>query len=123
MTNHPFGFNEEQVEALWASAEHWLENWQDVENASSSGVDCACCEGVFSEQDDDDDPLGTCQDCPIAQYTNIDGCNGTPWHDAAQAIREVKGLVMFKTTTKEEAMRAVEKEYRFLVSLALGETP
>ena len=121
MTKHPFGFNETQVEALWASAEHWLENWQDVENASSSGADCACCEEVYNEQYDDDNLLGPCQDCPIAQYMNTDSCNWTPWHDAAQAIREVKGVV--KLTTKEDAMRPVEKEYRFLVSLALGEKP
>ena len=125
MTNHPLGFNEEQVEALWASAEHWLENWQDVKNASSSGVDCACCEEFYSEQYLEGKyeyiPLGPCSGCPIAEYIENDECRGTPWSNAAEAITSYRGS--FNTMTEEEVQGKVEKEYRFLVSLALGEKP
>jgi hypothetical protein len=99
--------SQEQTEALWLSAEHWLENWQAANGDSSKSFsiaaeDCACCRSYFQAFIS----VGPCSLCPIHQYTGQHLCNDTPYSSAC----------FFSPFS-------VDLEYRFLVCLALGEDP
>lgn len=92
----------EQTKTLWASAEHWLKNWQyacgdETVNWSVSADYCACCQLYFSN---------SCAGCPIQEYTSEPFCKATPYEEASRY-----------------SPHSVEREYRFLVCLALGEDP
>ena len=111
-----------QRKALWASAEHWLNNWQDPENASTDGDDCPCCQEFYDHAATVDTG---CRDCPIYQYTGLPECEGTPYYHAREAkISLGKGFYSFGTeemSAVDVTREAFEEEYRFLVELALGE--
>lgn len=112
MNEHPFGFTDEQVEALWESAWHWLQNWQDPQGASYDAEDCACCAIAKDEW---------CGGCPIYEYTERTDCTGTPFYDAVSDININRFYsANIEDETKKENIR---REYTFLVMLALGEDP
>lgn len=107
MTSH-------QEEALWASIEHWLENWQDPDQANPMGDTCPCCEAFY-------DAHG-CKRCPIYQHTGESDCDGTPWDQARNTWRKYLTASDPKNRpSREEVQASFEREYRFLVELALGE--
>lgn len=106
MTTH----TELQKEALWMSAKHYLENWQDLPSASIGSADCACCQ-QWAKSD--------CVGCPIRQHTGMDDCRGTPWTN----LYNVWGCQLALPENIGGVLRdALEEEYRFLVELVL-ETP
>lgn len=118
---HPLGFTEKQVNALWESAWHWLENWEDPQDASYDAEDCACC--ALSNS------FLSCRGCPIYDYTGIDTCYYTPYHGAVKEIRSFERLFYFSDEVEVEekknylSKKKIEREYQFLVMLALGEHP
>lgn len=113
-----------QTEALWASAEHWLENWSYPKGANIYGDFCPCCQEFMYGKVPRD---GVCTECPISQWSGQPLCEGTPWENAAeifQAYKKNPGFNTPKFTRHLERLRtAFEAEYRFLVRLALGEDP
>lgn len=109
---HPYDFTKAQVQALWLSAEHWLKNWQDPENASAKAKDCECCNQFYDSFVSEHN----CHECPIYQFTGFNHCATTPYTSAEEAIEEIQ-LYGFN----EERHEAIEAEYEFLVCLALGE--
>jgi hypothetical protein len=102
----------EQTEALWKSAEHWL--WDNclgsLSDHSISETACACCNLWH-------DPF--CEGCPISQYTKKVDCGDT-FYDLAASRMEAVSLA---DEYEPAFLEAAEAEYRFLVSLALGEEP
>ena len=92
------------IELLWQSAEHWLNNWQDPVNGSFWAEDCPLCLAYVLKYPN------VCTPCPIAIHTNKEDCVGTPYWDARQEM-QMKHL----TQTKY-----ISDEYTFLVSLALS---
>ena len=108
-------------EALWASVEHWLQNWEDPDTAHPMGDDCPCCQEYHDEAYEGDHG---CEECPISQYTGKGDCDGTPWNEARNTWRKYLDRIASdpkNIPTKEEVQVAFEAEYRFLVELALGE--
>ena len=99
-----------QQEALWLSIEHWLKNWEKPESARIFTSDCECC-NKFKE-------LNECWECPIKQYTGYDMCFDTPY----SATLHTRNVWIIKPSKENfEKMRAsFEREYAFLVQLALG---
>lgn len=112
-----------ELEALWASVEHWLDNWQTVVRIGSLPPDCIdsnacplCRLHVYSES------KGTawtdCSKCVIQRNTGKTGCNATPWNSVDSAI-----FAMLRGETNADALeRAILEEYQFLVGLALQES-
>ena len=111
-TSRRIQMNLDHIEKLWASAEHWLENWQDPITARISSEDCPCCQAYYNDWEDEG-----CFDCPIFRYTGEHDCHGTPWSEAHDAYR----LSGFNPKAVKMTREAFEAEYRFLVELALGE--
>ena len=125
MSKHHHNFTAEQVQALWESAEHWLENVTaalaavdsgrllgDVEGQVSLGyASCQCCHRWHPEYTRDSEK--PCWGCPIAQYTGEPFCGNTPYGAAEYA---------YCRDDRDFAENA-EREYRFLVCLALGDDP
>lgn len=95
--------NKLQKEALWKSAEHYLENWQDIYTASIGAQDCACCQW-WADND--------CEGCPIKQHTGMGDCEGTPWHPLHDEMHDEDSI-------PEAVRELLEAEYRFLVQLVL----
>ena len=114
---------DEQRDALWASAWHWLENWEALQDQSklreydpfTSG--CPCCEMYLCGDTFGED----CYRCPIKEYTKVALCEGTPWESAYHDYGT--NIASQTNSVPEPWIRAAEEEYRFLVSLALGEDP
>ena len=115
--NHPFGYSLEELEALYASAWHWLENWENTEEAKLGSIYCACCQYAM----DEDKEIG-CDKCPIMSFTKQEGCKGTPYYEASTKIYSYQ-IKLFEVPTLEEVKEACEKEYKFLIDLCLGKTP
>jgi hypothetical protein len=102
MIDHMPRPSQEQTEALWLSAEHWLENWQHASGDrtkpwATDSISCECC-NLYIDAD--------CVGCPISEYTGKKDCKGSPY-----------------ANTRRQSPFSVELEYRFLVCLALGEDP
>jgi hypothetical protein len=116
-TSHPFGFSEDQVRALWVSAEHWLFDCVDIKEGEPFKLGpshCECCErwlesGFFG-----------CRGCPVANYTGIPGCIGTPYAEAVSVARKTEDG---KSNLLPAFHKEAENMYRFLVCLALGDKP
>jgi hypothetical protein len=106
--NYPW--TEEQAEALWASVEHWLENWEDPLRAKIFGDDCPCCALWSSDEEMD------CVGCPVMEHTGKPDCFNTPWYAAHDERR-----LLCPSDDMRGVLRAFAAEYRFLVELALGE--
>ena len=97
---------------IWASAEHWLNNWKNPTRAVIHSAACPLCR-VFIEGYPFS--VNTCIDCPVRSISGKRLCVGTPWEDAYLAM-------YFQKEFDIEVFRfAVEQEYRFLVCLALGD--
>ena len=112
---HPLGFTEVQVQALWESAEHWLYNLSNPRFARVSPADCACCL-IWHPEFPVDPRASPCQGCPVAEITSEMFCRGTPYGAARQALR-------YSYKNPEAFVRRATAEYRFLVCLALGDNP
>jgi hypothetical protein len=108
-------YSDEQRELLWASAEHWLENWENPENARIYADDCPCCEKYYEPSAPEDE---NCDGCPIAQYTGERYCANSPW-SKVNGFRKTRN----RSANSIRYKSAIEEEYRFLVALALGEKP
>ena len=107
------------TELKWEVVEHWLENWSDPKNAKWSGSNCAFCREFSCGDDDAIAGNESCLGCPIRELTGMDGCSGSPWEDVQEAQLKAQRLPTCLHTL--EAKDAMEKEYRFLVHIALGE--
>lgn len=90
--------------ALWESAEQWLRRWE----GKLEEDDCACCDYATSRATVLE---RACDWCPIYRYTGYRHCVGTPY------------TAWFNARNATEEKLAAEREYVFLVSLALGENP
>ena len=107
-----------KLEALWASAEHWLELWEKVNSGlplrmkDINSSQCACCQ--ISPH------LSTCLGCPIAEYIGRPSCEGTPYVIVANIVFEY--CRSYDYSLVEPLLAAVEAEYVFLVELALSKT-
>lgn len=104
-----------KTEALWASAEHWLDNYnlavkEDVSSIRIYGEDCPCCQ--FTED--------RCGMCPIMETTTLPGCEGTPWVSVNKNVRDWKKKVYHSKAEHMRLVRCVEDEYRCLVDIALN---
>ena len=91
------------TQLLLESAEHWLENWKDIEDARITGEYCPLCEEYLT--------TSGCGACPIADFTLASGCDDTPWVSANYYHGSADHI--FK--------HAAEAEYRFLLCLAFGD--
>ena len=91
------------TQLLLESAEHWLENWANGEEAEIGADSCPLC----SEYNDWDG----CGNCPVAQFTGCNHCRRTPWVNADYYWRYED--LPFR--------QAAEAEYRFLLCLAFGD--
>lgn len=115
MSDFEIDHTPKQTQALWASAAHWLDNWQDPLHAKTTARHCACCRAFLREN--------ACHGCPICEYTGQDFCRDTPWSDAAEAVDSLEAGRSPMQDLIDRAREDIEREYRFLVSLALGEHP
>ena len=105
----PYKNPPEDTQALWASAEHWLENWQPSRAQKDFKLGCRvcpCCTLQTKRAEISGIDCFASPGCPIAMYTAFDSCEKTPYYEVNKLIPET-----------------VELEYRFLVCLALGEDP
>ena len=114
-------FTDEQKEALWQSAWHWLENWEAAVDGRLNdvhiwGETCPCCKLWMDLSPFAD--ISTCYGCPIQQFTGAHNCNGTPWARVNYQFQSCKCDI-----DTEDLEEACEREYKFLVCLALGENP
>ena len=129
---------ETPAQALWLSAEHWLAVYEDPLNVPIGGQYCSCCHYsdslYFTEQGGYDNPR--CYGCPIAR-DHGKHCEFTPYYAAQKAIAdytnaeekhvaEPNGFSILNEEfvlrgLKEIAKSAVEREYKFLVEMALDE--
>ena len=108
---HGFDFTTSQIMALWESAEHWLENCaaSGLSGIQVSGRACACCQ-IWNPP-----PFKNgCVGCPIMQFTGQSHCYNTPYRFALSCLRY---------GTLNEFIDESEREYKFLVCLALGDKP
>lgn len=110
-----------ELEALWASVEHWLDNWGIVVRTGSLPLDCiggdACplCRlhirlPTFAYSD--------CSKCVIQRHTGEIECNATPWHKVSIAVHAMRN----NEANADALEEAVLEEYQFLVDLALQES-
>lgn len=107
---------EQDVALAWATVEHWLENWKDPKNAYIYGDKCAYCREYMKH--DDDKAKAYCSGCPVQARSGKPGCHGTPWHD----IDEHSLLYSESHPEYQEVFAAIEKEYVYLVEIALDLT-
>lgn len=99
----------------WESVEHWLSNCNDPENATFSSGFCPLCWAYTYTYS----PLGRpCYKCPVFKFTGQPGCRGTPWVEVSSTFPDP---LVSSPEEKQAYVAALEKEYRFLVCLALGD--
>lgn len=91
--------NNEQIDALTKSIEHWYYNWEHSPYIHTGAEYCECCI-QFADNE--------CEGCPISEYTGKVGCWGTPYYD----VVNIEGTYSLKAT--------VLKEYQFLVEVLLS---
>ena len=100
-------------ELKWEAAQHWLENWeQGVYAADIYSDSCVFCNEYLHTA------TGKCYGCPVKEVTGLDLCQGTPW------VGCNRNRLLSKcgnTAAAGEFKIDSEKEYRFLVCLALGD--
>jgi hypothetical protein len=103
------------LEALWASAEHWLDNWADPATANIYGSACPLCRLYNLDPTD----IQGCRGCPIFADTAQSDCWGTPWRGVQIASID---LDADNPGTVEYFRDAAQRMYAYLVELALRES-
>lgn len=99
------------IELLWASVEHWLENWQDPAKATMDDLNCPLCAEYLTT-------WSTCLGCPVMVDTGHEDCRETPWRAANEARRDYH--YRWNEERYEALQAAIEDEYVYLVELALS---
>jgi len=95
-----------QIKALFASIEHYHENWRNPKEASVDSSDCACCNTFISFN-------YACGNCPINQ-AGYEGCVDTPWVKCDDLLTEWTG----EKVSKKRLRKAFKKEIEFLANIA-----
>ena len=133
----PKSFSKQQKKALWKSAKHYLKNWEACREGEFDDIRiynevCPCCKKWWLNRG--------CSGCPVAEFTGMDECRGTPYERVNHLMGIYFGYVEDEPVAEEDVVydenglpvvadlfaeveEALEQEYRFLVSLALGEVP
>lgn len=88
-------------DALKASIEHW-KNVVLGEDVSDGWRNCALCKEFIKNK---------CADCPVKEYTRLEYCYGTPYHN----FQELDGIG--KDVYSGELLELAREEYDFLKSL------
>jgi len=92
---------EEELEALEKSIEHWTDNVQREKRREKLLLGpsaCACCQLQIKRQSlsDADDFLcfsAITGSCPIASFTECEGCDGTPYYDVVCKRRPASAML------------------------------
>lgn len=121
-----------KLEAIWASVGHWLDLWERVAAGEVllpmdiEGNECACCEYNDEMYKESGRFNGKCDHCPVKRYTGKNNCLSTPWQDVSNLIEEMvyvrNDITLDKDKNIELLLDLVEKEYQFLVDVALSRT-
>ena len=111
-------FTDEQVEALWESAEHWLNNFHKefITLRDISPSTCVCCNKWLSKH---------CVGCPIRQFTGHVGCAQTSYIPVGKYVDNeliTKSSSRYDTPVEvtDKLRLLIEEEYIFLICLAFG---
>ena len=111
-------FNKTQKKALWKSAWHWLENYENAVASEIGKIEmwdtsCPCCEKWI---DQSSGLISHCYGCPISEYSGDVMCRSTPWIEAEFEYSRYDDL-----EDNCNLVEACRQEYEFLVTLALEE--
>lgn len=95
------------AEALELSILHWQENVaaETPDGASTNASKCALCREFAGDG---------CRNCPVMARTGRDGCFGTPYYEAYDALRNWRDGI---NARREQWRIAAQAELDFLISL------
>lgn len=101
-------------EALRASIKHWEENVAAdcIDAVSVMSDNCALCQ-MFCDR------YGSCEGCPVADRTEEDSCQGSPWGAAYDALHKWK----YGKGSHKGFRKAAQAELDFLKSLLPTDEP
>lgn len=114
--------------ALEDSIAHWqrlysiisdphLDTTERKRKASIEGYysdDCPLCALFLSDETLDGDGCSTCDDCPVAEHSGQNLCDGTPWDDARGALelgqQHREGQVLAEVDFLKRLLRSTASE-------------